>query len=53
MGKSLAKLRTFLVAEAKRNRSGSGIQSTEPVPMKIIKPLRSMRSFAVLPEGAW
>jgi hypothetical protein len=40
MTKTLAKLRTFLDAEAKRNAAGNGIRPTEPVPMKILKPTR-------------
>lgn len=38
--KTIAKMRLFLDAESKRNRSGNGIKPTDPVPIKIIEPLR-------------
>jgi hypothetical protein len=40
MAKTLAKLRAFLDAEAKRNRAANGIKHIEPVAIKIVKPQR-------------
>src|SRR5258707_8547457 len=46
--RTLAKLRNFLDAEAKRNRAGNGIKPTEPMPIRTIKTaaLFTMRGFA-------
>jgi hypothetical protein len=49
MGKSLAKLRTFLDAEAKRNATSNGIRPIERVPLKIVLPLRKLHYARLCP----
>ncbi len=46
---SLAKLRRFLDAEAKRPPQGDGIRPTETVPYKIIKPIQRVRYARLCP----
>jgi transcriptional regulator with XRE-family HTH domain len=46
---SLAKLRRFLDAEAKRPLQGDGIRPVEPVPYKIIKPIQRVRYARLCP----
>jgi transcriptional regulator with XRE-family HTH domain len=46
---SLAKLRRFLDAEAKRPLQGDGIRPVEPVPYKIIKPIQQVRYARICP----
>jgi transcriptional regulator with XRE-family HTH domain len=46
---SLAKLRRFLDAEAKRPLQGDGIRPVEPVPYKIIKPIQQVRYARLCP----
>ena len=46
---SLAKLRRFLDAEAKRPLQGDGIRPVEPVPYKIIRPLQQVRYARICP----
>ena len=47
--KSLAKLRRFLDAEAKRPLQGDGIRPVEPVPYKITRPLQQVRYARLCP----
>jgi len=47
--KSLAKLRRFLDAEAKRPPQGDGIRPIETVPYKIIRPLQQVRYAGLCP----
>jgi transcriptional regulator with XRE-family HTH domain len=47
--KSLAKLRRFLDAEAKRPLQGDGIRPVEPVPYKITKPIQQVRHPRLCP----
>jgi transcriptional regulator with XRE-family HTH domain len=46
---SLAKLRRFLDAEAKRPLQGDGIRPVEPVPYKIIRPIQQVRYARLCP----
>ncbi len=46
---SLAKLRRFLDAEAKRPFQGDGIRPVEPVPYKITRPLQQVRYARLCP----
>ena len=46
---SLAKLRAFLNAEAKRNATGDGIRPIERVPLKIVLPLRKLHYARLCP----
>src|SRR5258707_14404021 len=46
---SLAKLRRFLDAEAKRPAQGDGIRPVETVPYKIIKPIQQVRYARLCP----
>jgi len=46
---SLAKLRRFLDAEAKRPLQGDGIRPIETVPYKIIRPLQQVRYARICP----
>jgi transcriptional regulator with XRE-family HTH domain len=52
---SLAKLRRFLDAEAKRPIQGDGIRPVEPVPYKITRPLQQVRYARLCPfcRKAW
>jgi transcriptional regulator with XRE-family HTH domain len=47
--KSLAKLRRFLDAEAKRPAQGDGIRPVEPVPYKITRPIHQVRYARLCP----
>src|SRR5260221_9386893 len=47
--KSLAKLRRFLDAEAKRSLEGDGIRPIEGVPYKITKPIQRVRYARLCP----
>jgi transcriptional regulator with XRE-family HTH domain len=47
--KSLAKLRRFLDAEARRPAQGDGIRPIERVPFKIIKPVQQVRYARICP----
>jgi transcriptional regulator with XRE-family HTH domain len=47
--KSLAKLRRFLDAEAKRPLQGDGIRPIETVPYKIVRPLQRVRYARLCP----
>jgi hypothetical protein len=42
MAKTMAKLRAFLDAEAKRNAGGNGIKPIERAPIKIVVPRREL-----------
>jgi len=46
---SLAKLRRFLDAEAKRSAQGDGSRPIEPVPYKIIRPIQQVRYARICP----
>src|SRR5882724_1500182 len=43
MAQTLAKVRPFLAAEAKRNADGNGIRPIERVPFKIVRPVQQLR----------
>jgi len=47
--KSLAKLRGFLDAEAKRPGQGDGIRPIELIPYKIIRPIQQVRYARICP----
>jgi transcriptional regulator with XRE-family HTH domain len=46
---SLARLRRFLDAEAKRPLQGDGIRPVEPVPYRIIRPIQQVRYARICP----
>ena len=43
MAQTLAKVRPFLAAEAKRNADGNGIRPIERVPFKIVRPVQQLQ----------
>jgi len=49
MPTTLAKLRTFLNAEAKRNVAGDGIKPIEPVRLRIARPVQQLRYARLCP----